>query len=489
MAGSNESIVAGSRPAVSKPFKRASKRALHYFRTAALAVLAGVSAAKATELLLQKGQAFTTSKGTSISPDSLLAQQSGKYGVLLNIKPSTGPDTAISMREGDSTVIDNTNIKFLTATVGARSIWFDFDTSSVIQPDTTFRLTQGQPKDTLGATITVLDFSNVQNLNGSYSALLSVQTARGTSIIELGAGESKSVLVDTVPGTAILIKAVKTNPALSGGSVNLQVAQISTVQTISGGMNINLYGYDMHVTEISQITDSTGTRDVVLATVRTPEDTIFTQAFEINKPVSMIDTATNTGVSITMKSATQAGNSISVDFIAEKIQNASVFALGQTATDSAIGTMKLIGAHDSVAVFEINGDTVEAVVGKRITFLGSSGRTIKFTVQALSIGRSSAYATVNVEAEAPTIGVRPSNGISAMHTDRIIQLSQNRYGLIFAKPGAHTVSVYNIQGRLVASLPCSGSRAIVDFSRMRLSAGRYILSVNGMSALGQCIGH
>ncbi len=484
MAGLNESIVAGSRPAVSKSLKTASKRALHYFRAAALTVLSTAFVATATELLLQKGQAFTTSKGTIVSPDSLLARESGKYGVLLNINPSAGPDTAMSMREGDSTIIDNTNIIFVKATVGARSTWFTFDTAAITGPDTTFRLTQGQTKDTLGATITALDFSNVQNLNGSYSAILSVRTARGTSIIELGAGESKSVLLDTVPGTAILIRAAETNPALS--SIELQVSQISTVQIINSEMPpVNMYGYRISIDSLSQITDSTGTRDVILATVRTG-DRSLAQALEINKPVSIIDTSTNTGISITAKSATQVGDSVSVDLVIERIQNASVFALGQTVVDSAIGTMRLIGAHDSVAVFEINGDTVEAVVGQRITFLGSSGRTIKFTVMELAIGRGSAYATVNTEGEEP-VSVKPRGGIAATQMDRIIPLSQGRYSLVFAKPGAHTVSVYNIQGRLVASLPCNGSRAIVDLSRIGLATGKYVISVEGMHALGQRI--
>jgi hypothetical protein len=146
--------------------------------------------------------------------------------------------------------------------------------------------------------------------------------------------------------------------------------------------------------------------------------------------------------------------------------------------------MKLIGAHDSVAIFEINGDTVETVVGQRITFLGSSGRTIRLTVMELAIGRNSAYATVNTEGEEP-VSVKPRGGIAAMQMDRIIPLSQGRYSLVFSKPGAHTVSVYNVQGRLVASLPFNGSRAIVDFSSMGLSAGAYVISVEGMHALGQ----
>jgi hypothetical protein len=479
MAGSNQSTLAGRSPEV-----RNSKRISHYLKAAAIAVFATVSTAKAAELLLEKGQPFTTSKGTIVSPDSLLARSSGRYGVLLNINPASGPDTSMAMREGDSTIIDNTNVKFVSATVGARSTWFTFDTAAILGPDTTFRLTKGESKDTLGATISVLDFSGVQNLNGSYSAILSVRTARGTSVMELGAGESKPVLLDTVPGTAILIRAVETNPALSGGSVELQVSQISTVRAINSEMPpVNIYGYRISIDSLSQITDSSGTRDVVLATVRTG-DTSLAQVLEIDKPVSIIDTSTNTGISITAKSATQVGDSVSVNLVVERIQNASVFALGQTVVDSTIGTMKLIGAHDSVAIFEINGDTVETVVGQRITFLGSSGRTIRLTVMELAIGRNSAYATVNTEGEEP-VSVKPRGGIAAMQMDRIIPLSQGRYSLVFSKPGAHTVSVYNVQGRLVASLPFNGSRAIVDFSSMGLSAGAYVISVEGMHALGQ----
>ena len=214
MANSIKSLVAGTAPAVNNRSKAKSS----FFTAAkvALALITAAGAAQATELLLKKGQAFSTKSNTTLSADSLLAKNAnGKYGALLTITPSGKSSTKSSIREGDSIVVDQTKVKLLGVTVGARTTWFTFDTTAVTGPDTTFTLSQGHSKDTLGTTITATDFARVPNQNGSYDAILTICTVRGISIIQIGPGETKRIAVGATPGAAVDIKAIRTASTFS----------------------------------------------------------------------------------------------------------------------------------------------------------------------------------------------------------------------------------------------------------------------------------
>ncbi|MCX6773559.1 MAG: hypothetical protein NTY68_00990, partial [Candidatus Micrarchaeota archaeon] len=368
--------------------------------------------------------------------------------------------------------------------------WFTFDTTAITGPDSVFTLTQGHSKDTLGVNITATDFARVPNKDGSFDAILTVKTVRGTSIVQLGPGETKRVVVGATPGDAVDIKAINTTSTFSNSSVELQVTAVNTVKTVTNSAPLSAYGYTISVTGIGQKVDSSGTTSYVAATVKMPKGATLTEQLVINKSVSIVDTSTGTGISITAKSASQVGTSISSDLVVEQIQNTSVFTLGNSvALDSSIGTIKLVDAHDSVAVLDINGDTLEATVGKALTFTGHNGKTASITVTDLAIGKSSAFATatvVNSSGQAIS-SLKTSRGLFTAHQDIIVQLSHNRYGLVFASPGSHTVSIYNMEGRLVSSLPFNGSRGTVDLSI--LPAGKYVISIGGMNAIGQSIQH
>jgi hypothetical protein len=488
MANISKSLVAGTAPADNKKSK-----AGRYFSMAGKAALvlttAAAMTAQATELLLKKGQAFSTKNNTTLSPDSLLAKNgNGKYGALLTITPSGGTSSKIPIREGDSMFVDNTKVKLLSVTVGVRTIWFGFDTTTTtaVGPDTSFTLGQGQSKDTLGTSITATDFARVPNQNGSYDAILTVRTVRGVSIVQIGPGETKRVAVGATPGQAVDIKAIKTASTFSASSVELQATAVNTVKAATNSAPLSAYGYTISVTGIGQKVDSSGTTSYVAATVKAPNGTSLSEQLIINKPVSIVDTSTGAGIAITAKDASQVGTSVSANLAVEQIQNASVFTLGQPVTlDTSFGTMKLVDAHDSVAVFNVNGDTVQVTVGKEATLTGHNNKTLKITVTDLAVGKNSAFATTSIKYSGQTNALNPSKGLFTAHQDRIVLLSNNRYGLVFAKPGRHTASVYGISGRLVASLPFNGNRGIVDLSA--LPAGRYVISTEGMNALGQSI--
>jgi hypothetical protein len=393
------------------------------------------------------------------------------------------------MREGDSTVIGGTSTKLVKVTVGARDIWFTVDTAAITGPDSVFTLNQGDSKDTLGASITATDFARVPNKDGSYDAILTINTVRGVSIVQIGPGETKRVAVGATPGSAVDIKAVKTTSTASIASVELQATAVSTVKTVANSAPLSIYGYTVSVTGIGEKVDSSGTTTYIAATVKTPKGATISEQFVINKSVSIVDSLTGTGISITAKSATEVGTTVSADLVVEQVQNASVLALNQPVTlDSTIGTIKLVDAHDSVAVLDINGSTVQATVGRATTFAGLNGSSVTMTVTELAIGKSSAFATAMIESESAAYSViNAPKGLFTAHQDRIVQLSQNRYGLVFAEKGSHTATVYDMAGRLVASFPFNGQRGTVDLSI--LPAGRYAISVQGMNALGQCIQH
>jgi|GEM_PF-6060546 len=488
MANISKSLVAGTAPAVRKNSK--ARTSIFTAAKVALALVTAVGVAHATELLLKKGQAFKTKNNTTLSPDSLLAKNgSGKYGALLTVTPAGGSSSTIPIREGDSIAVDNTKVKLLSVTVGVRTIWFGFDTTTTATAtgsDTTFTLGQGQSKDTLGAGITATDFARVPNPNGSYDAILTVRTVRGVSIVQIGPGETKRVIVGATPGDAVDIKAVKTNSTFSASSVELHVTDVNTVKNVTNSAPLSAYGYTISVTGIGTKVDSSGTTSYVAATVKTPKGATVTEQLVINRSVSIVDTATGAGISITAKDASQVGTLVSADLAVEPIQNTSVFTLGQSVTlDSSFGTIKLVDAHDSIAVFDVNGDTVQATVGKEVTFSGHNGKTLTMTITELAIGKNSAFATAATEYGSSVSVLNASKGLFTAHQDRIVQLSGNRYGLVFAKPGNHTAHVYDISGRMVASLPFNGNRGIVDLSI--LPAGRYVISTEGMNALGHSI--
>jgi hypothetical protein len=487
MANSIKSSVAGTAPAVNKKSK-----ARRYFSMAGKAVLALTTAAavtaQATELLLKKGEAFSTKNNTTLSPDSLLAKDgNGKYGALLTVTPAGGSSSKTAIREGDSMVVDKTNVKLLGVTVGVRTIWFSFDTTSLTGPDTAFTLNQGASKDTLGTSITATDFARVPNKDGSYDAILTIRTVRGVSIIQIGPGETKRVAVGATPGEAVDIKAIRTVSTFSESSVELQVTDVNTVKSVTNSAPLSAYGYTISVTGIGQKVDSTGTASYVAATVKTPKGATISEQLSINKSVSIVDSATGIGISITAKDASQVGTTVTADLAVEPVQNTSIFTLGQSVTlDTSFGTIKLVDAHDSIAVFDVNGSTVQATVGKEATFSGRNGKALTITITDLAVGKNSAFATANIESSIPVGSVlNTSKGLFTAHMDRIVQLSHNRYGLVFAKPGNHTASVFDVSGRLVVSLPFNGNRGIVDLST--LPAGRYVISTEGMNALGQGI--
>jgi len=486
MANSNNLLVTGKeKPAVSN-----KSRARTSFFTAgkvALSVIAAAAAVSATELLVSKGEPFTTRGNTRVSPDSLLARDgAGHYGALLTVTPNGGSATKTPIREGDSVAIDGTNVKLMAATVGARTVWFTFDTTAVTGPDSTFALSIGQSKDTLGASITSVDFSRVPS-NGEYGAILRINTARGTSIVELKPGETARVL--TSSGKAVDIKAVSTASTYSESTVELQVTEVSTSKLVVKDHPLDIYGCRISVNGIGVRVDETGRTDYVSVSVKVPNGATIAKELVMNVPVSVVDTVSGSAISLTATSAAQMGDSVAANIIVEQVQNTSVFALGQSvAVDTIVGTVKLTDAHDSVAVFDVNGESVTATVGDEVTLpTYKAGKKVTFTVTSLALGKDSAFATVVIKVNDQLSTFNSSKGLFTAHQDRIVSLSKNRYGLVFAEPGNHTASIYDISGRLVASLPFSGMRGVVDLSI--LPSGRYVMSIDGMKALGHSIQH
>ncbi|MCX6774342.1 MAG: hypothetical protein NTY68_05105, partial [Candidatus Micrarchaeota archaeon] len=117
MANSNKLLVTGKEPAVSK---KQRKNSFFTAGKAALSIIAAAATINATELLVSKGESFSTKNKTVVSPDSLLAKNaSGHYGALLTVTPSGGSSTKTPIREGDSLTLGGTNVKLMAVTAGA----------------------------------------------------------------------------------------------------------------------------------------------------------------------------------------------------------------------------------------------------------------------------------------------------------------------------------------------------------------------------------